>query len=247
MTRYEQVKDSNRQWAVRNKAAKQAISARSYAKKLTELIQSLGGKCTCGAVDGLKVMGTKKEPWVQCNACFESSKLTLKTRQPGWNSIKAKKRRETLGPVTEDQRKKQREASARYRAKHPHRKAVLKAKRRAAKKRVPNSLTREEWNTMLELCDYSCLKCRSSASKLTIDHVVPLDVGGDNTAPNIQPLCQSCNSSKGLKSTDYRPEWWPFKAPQSSQPLQLESLPPVLGTLPTRPRLETGVLLPTPS
>jgi len=34
----------------------------------------------------------------------------------------------------------------------------------------------------------------------TIDHVIPLFSGGNNSMENIVPACTSCNSSKGKKS-----------------------------------------------
>lgn len=36
------------------------------------------------------------------------------------------------------------------------------------------------------------------------DHVVPVLFGGSNDISNIQPLCRSCNSSKGASTVDYR-------------------------------------------
>ena len=41
---------------------------------------------------------------------------------------------------------------------------------------------------------------------LTVDHVVPLSLGGGNGIDNIQPLCQNCNSSKGKGTIRYKAE-----------------------------------------
>lgn len=60
-----------------------------------------------------------------------------------------------------------------------------------------------EWEQLVHKYHYICLKCEASI-KLTVDHVVPLSLGGKDTIDNIQPLCGSCNSSKGQKNTDYK-------------------------------------------
>lgn len=64
------------------------------------------------------------------------------------------------------------------------------------------SVTHQEW---LDLCAYYgnvCLKC--GKEETTMDHVVPVSKGGTHSIENIQPLCGSCNSSKGTKTIDYR-------------------------------------------
>lgn len=48
-----------------------------------------------------------------------------------------------------------------------------------------------------------CLKCQS-ANNLSLDHVIALSSGGDNSTDNLQTLCKSCNSSKGGSTKDYR-------------------------------------------
>ena len=50
---------------------------------------------------------------------------------------------------------------------------------------------------------YKCLKC-GSLTKLSIDHIMPISLGGDNTISNLQTLCTSCNSTKKDKFKDYR-------------------------------------------
>lgn len=51
--------------------------------------------------------------------------------------------------------------------------------------------------------DKVCLCCGSS-EKLSIDHVIPVNKGGENTIENLQTLCLSCNSRKSDKIIDYR-------------------------------------------
>jgi hypothetical protein len=41
-----------------------------------------------------------------------------------------------------------------------------------------------------------CVKCDSN-QRLEFDHVIPLALGGANTARNLQLLCETCNRSKG--------------------------------------------------
>lgn len=49
-----------------------------------------------------------------------------------------------------------------------------------------------------------CLSC-GMVGPVTIDHIIPLSLGGTNTVDNIQPLCNRCNSKKGNRSTkDYK-------------------------------------------
>ncbi len=41
-----------------------------------------------------------------------------------------------------------------------------------------------------------CVKCGSN-QRLEFDHVIPVSLGGANTARNLQLLCETCNRSKG--------------------------------------------------
>ncbi len=68
------------------------------------------------------------------------------------------------------------------------------------------TFTAQEWQDIKEYYDFTCLCCkrREPEIKLTPDHVIALKRGGTNSADNIQPLCRSCNSSKGAKHIDYR-------------------------------------------
>lgn len=45
---------------------------------------------------------------------------------------------------------------------------------------------------------YSCTNC-GSKENLSIDHIVPIRLGGSDSDDNLQTLCVSCNSKKGAR------------------------------------------------
>lgn len=82
-------------------------------------------------------------------------------------------------------------------------------KRRARILSNGGTYTAEQWRALCAQYDHTCLRCgqREPTIKLTPDHVVPLSRGGSNDISNIQPLCGSCNTSKGARTVDYREAW----------------------------------------
>lgn len=70
-------------------------------------------------------------------------------------------------------------------------KSAYRARRTAVSfKILPSELRR--------ILSSACVAC-GSRERITIDHVVPLVRGGRHAVGNLQPLCHSCNSSKGAK------------------------------------------------
>jgi len=104
------------------------------------------------------------------------------------------------------------ENSKRYRIKYPE-KAKARAKNAKAKYRsrlhdARGSHTTAEWRAILARYDGACVKC-GSEQDITLDHVMPLAMGGTDFATNLQPLCLSCNCSKQDKYIDFRPDaYW---------------------------------------
>jgi 5-methylcytosine-specific restriction endonuclease McrA len=54
-------------------------------------------------------------------------------------------------------------------------------------------------------CVYCAEEFEVSAQGLTLDHVVPCELGGNNSEGNLVTCCLSCNSSKQAKTTR---EWF---------------------------------------
>jgi 5-methylcytosine-specific restriction endonuclease McrA len=79
---------------------------------------------------------------------------------------------------------------ARRRAKHV---------RRARKRGADVGLTVGRKRQLLVLQKGRCAACRSGGVELTLDHIVPLALGGSHTDDNVQLLCRSCNSRKSAK------------------------------------------------
>lgn len=103
----------------------------------------------------------------------------------------------------EDNKDKIAEYNREYAKNNPEVKRGANCRRRAAKAKVNSEPY--DFVAICERYGNKCLACGSTSSKLTIDHVIPISLGGDDIESNIQPLCKSCNSSKGnYHATDYR-------------------------------------------
>lgn len=77
----------------------------------------------------------------------------------------------------------------------------LKNQRYYKLKTTGGSHTYGEWETLKAQYNYTCPMClkKEPDVRLTQDHIIPVSKGGSNNIENIQPLCRSCNSSKGAK------------------------------------------------
>lgn len=95
------------------------------------------------------------------------------------------------------------EYQRKWHEKNPEKYRIYASARRTKIRDNGGSLTVHEWETLRQRYDNKCLCCGKKKS-LTIDHIIPVSCGGTSDISNIQPLCQSCNSTKGTKTIDYR-------------------------------------------
>lgn len=89
---------------------------------------------------------------------------------------------------------------------HPGYRAVIEANRRVRKRNGGGSFTYQEWEALKAKYNYTCLCCGKQEPEIQLqaDHIVPVFLDGSSCINNIQPLCKSCNSSKGRKILDFR-------------------------------------------
>ncbi len=131
-------------------------------------------------------------------------------KHPGAAKAKAKKNWEHIcsDPQRQAERNRyQREYMHERYANDPEFKERLSdyhTRRRVMKRGNGGSYELEDWQTMCRLAGHRCMAC-GKKRKLTVDHILPVSMGGNSYLTNLQPLCGSCNKSKGPKHIDYRP------------------------------------------
>lgn len=83
-------------------------------------------------------------------------------------------------------------------------KVIIRSKLRRIRERSNGGeLDAIEWQQIKKSFDFRCAAC-GKRKPLEPDHIIPVAKGGPGNAENIQPLCRSCNASKGTKIIDYR-------------------------------------------
>lgn len=68
-------------------------------------------------------------------------------------------------------------------------------KRRAKLAEVENTLTKEQWQAVLDHFHHQCVYC-SSEDSIEMDHVIPISKGGAHVIHNVVPACRRCNAGK---------------------------------------------------
>lgn len=80
--------------------------------------------------------------------------------------------------------------------------AVQRQRRRAL-----GPICLDDWRDIKRRYGYRCPACGVPEPDivLTIDHIIPISLGGTNDPQNLQPLCKSCNSRKHVSIKRYEP------------------------------------------
>lgn len=160
------------------------------------------------------------EPASMCKACrvnynrnhhynaiyYQRHKNESVTRVKKWCSKNRNKVREAQRRRYSENKNKHRTWRMDYRKNNPEKIKEWDRNKRARRRKSIGSFSSKEWESLKLKFGHRCLRCKQSEPeiKLTVDHIIPLIRGGTNFISNIQPLCFSCNSSKGSNAHDYR-------------------------------------------
>lgn len=91
---------------------------------------------------------------------------------------------------------------------------IYRHKSECKKLGIIGSFNLKEWKKIKENHNFCCARCGEKEPflnqfypLLTIDHIIPINKGGNNFISNIQPLCLRCNSIKGHKPPFACSQW----------------------------------------
>lgn len=87
---------------------------------------------------------------------------------------------------------------------HPEKRREYNQNRLAYKRGGEGKITAQEWEDLKAKYGNRCIVPGCTNTDVTMDHVVPLSMGGTHTIDNIQPLCGHHNYTKNTKVIDYR-------------------------------------------
>lgn len=90
------------------------------------------------------------------------------------------------------------------------RKARNQRKRAEIQYGLNDHFTPEQLGRLIDYYGESCVCCGSD-DNVTVDHILPLSMGGSNTIDNIQITCYRCNSERArMGASDDRRNSWPL-------------------------------------
>ena len=94
-------------------------------------------------------------------------------------------------------RAKSKEWMEKNKDKHKEYQKIYQCARREKKRKLDSGYyyTPEQWHLMLDFFEHSCVYCGKKV-KLTMDHFIPVALGGKTELKNIVPACMSCNQRK---------------------------------------------------
>ncbi len=137
---------------------------------------------------------------------YRRNKTSRKKRIKEWQKENPERTWRAKAKYRNNNRKKLRASSSKWKKNNRDKLVIYSENRRCAKIGNGGEISESEWKQILDRYGKRCLCCGKSSARITIDHIVPIYAGGLNTAENIQPLCQSCNSKKRFCVIDFRPD-----------------------------------------
>jgi hypothetical protein len=140
---------------------------------------------------------------IRAREWYVANREKERVRSRKYHAVNREKERVRSRKYRIENPEKRRISNCKWEAKNPDKIRAKGARRRTRKTNAGGSFTDSEWQELCEKYDNCCLCC-GEAKPLEPDHIVSVSKGGHSNISNIQPLCRSCNASKGTKTIDYR-------------------------------------------
>lgn len=152
----------------------------------------------------------------QCRPCSIAASKKWRNENPEkqkrcskkWRENNADRHKSLTKKWKKDNWDKVLENNRKWKKNNPNKIKAINIARKTKQSKAGGAFTAYEWRELCKHYDYRCLGCgkKFPFKKLTVDHVLPVSMGGSSNIDNIQPLCQSCNSKKNAQYIDYRPD-----------------------------------------
>ena len=134
---------------------------------------------------------------------YETNKEKIVERQKQWNEANRDKTLEYHKQYYETNKEKIAERRKQYRQTLQGQVAVFNRtqRRRIREEQQGSGITKDQWLEMMKFFDFRCAYSGETLSKKTrsIDHIVPLNSGGEHEIWNMVPMLRNLNSSKCAK------------------------------------------------
>lgn len=147
---------------------------------------------------GTRIFGVKPKKFCHPCSLVRIEQQSIQYRMKNREKILLATRQRRRDP---EHRKKQAEWNRLWVKRNPERARFIRARQQRLRvariKTAAGTFTFDDWERIKKDANYRCVICLSGTEKLTVDHIVPLSLGGTNYPSNIQPLCHRCNARKG--------------------------------------------------
>jgi len=172
---------------------------------------------TCLQVKPITEFHKKLQDWsLHCKDCANKKRRTWYAENREVELSRAVKYRKDNPEATKQRRRAWKQANKEknvasavaYGRRNPHKRAIATKKYRESNKELYNHYSLQRRAKMMSCKTYEisdkelhklysnpCVAC-GSTKRQSLDHIIPIDLGGSHSIGNLQTLCLSCNSSK---------------------------------------------------
>ena len=180
----EDIKEKRSRWYIENKEKRQEYHKQYYEKNREREIE-------------------RSQLW------YEENKENRKEYHKQWYKDNKEREKERGRKWYKEHKEEAKEKNKEYHKNNPHIRFNNASKRRQLEESQGNGFTKEQWFEMMEFFDFKCAYSGEyiggDSKHRTIDHIVPLNKGGEHEVWNLVPMYDSYNYSKFIADME---DWY---------------------------------------